>query len=303
MQRFFSRSVLFLLLFSAMVSQPWGAGRGFGGGEVFAQDADVIAAKEAFEVAKELGTADAWNAFLASYPTGFYADMARAYLKKAGGQSEPAAVPVVSSGKASERQCSERAELRSQSSSEPTKITFVNKSGMYRAFLWIDFEGNLQDYGGLNSGEQITFDTYRTHPWMVATGPGDCLQIFLPAAEPATVELFRLDADNPKPSTPPRAKPTEAKKKPLACGKNYKLRNGECVLLQNCGKNAYRSAEGDCYCKKGYQLRNGKCVWRQDKQGFEVEPWKKPGCKTWQAQCNKGNGNACRKYEETCQVN
>lgn len=41
-----------------------------------------LSAKEAFKAAKDLGTADAWNAFLASYPNGFEADLARAYLKK-----------------------------------------------------------------------------------------------------------------------------------------------------------------------------------------------------------------------------
>lgn len=38
--------------------------------------------KEAFEAAKELGTLEAWDAFLANYPTGFRADLARAYIKK-----------------------------------------------------------------------------------------------------------------------------------------------------------------------------------------------------------------------------
>ena len=81
------------------------------------------------------------------------------------------------------------------------------------------------------------------------------------------------------------------------------LKNGECVLQQNCGKNAYRSAEGDCYCKKGYEMRNGKCQWPQNKNGFEIAPWKKGGCSGWQAQCNQGNGEACGKYEANCQVN
>ena len=54
--------------------------------------AQGVTAKEAFEAAKELGTAAAWNAFLASYPTGFYADLARAYLKKLAG-SVPDAGP------------------------------------------------------------------------------------------------------------------------------------------------------------------------------------------------------------------
>jgi hypothetical protein len=270
--------------------------------------------KSAFESAKELGTADAWNAFLGSYPSGFYADMARAYLKKVGdtppepSTPKPAAAAVIppSSGRAGERSCSDIKSLRSQHSREPTRITFVNQSGMYRAIMWIDFDGSFKDFGGLNSGEEMVLDTFRTHPWMIATGPGDCLQIFLPAAEPATVRLERLAADDGPVSKPVAKKEVEKKAPPpqkLKCAKNYKLKNGECVLLQNCGKNAYRSPEGDCYCKKGYVMRNGQCQWPQDKNGFEVAPWKKGGCSTWQAQCNQGNGGACGKYEENCQVN
>jgi hypothetical protein len=273
--------------------------------------------KDAYQSAKELGTKEAWDAFLASYPKGFYADMARAYLKKLETQPEaaapvaPAAAPLApSSARAGERPCADRNALRSEHSREPTKITFVNKSGMYRAFQWIDFDGKLKDYGGINPGEQITFDTFRTHPWRVATGPGDCLQIFMPAAEPATVELQRLPADDAparddaEAEPPRREKQAEkTKKKTLVCGKNYKLKNGECVLLQNCGKNAYRTAEGDCTCKKGYKMKNGTCQWPTDKQGFEIAPWKKSGCKTWQAQCAQGNNNACGQYEANCQVN
>lgn len=268
-------------------------------------DAGHAREKDAFESAKELGTVDAWNAFLAAYPSGFHADLARAYVKKLGEQpASPQLAP--SSARAAERSCADLSALRSEKSSEPTKITFVNTSGMYRAILWIDFEGNQQSYGGLNSGDQVTYDTFRTHPWMIATGPGDCLQIFLPAAEPATVDLVRLAADDPPPAKrqdPPKRQAEPQKKQKLVCAKNYTLKNGKCVLLQNCGKHAYRSPEGDCYCNKGYVMRNGKCAWPQDKQGFEVAPWKKSGCKGLQAQCSQGNRNACIKYEETCQVN
>ena len=61
-------------------------------------EADV-SAKEAFATAKELGTADAWNAFLESYPDGFYANMARAYLAKlsAGGEAAPSAAQAAPS--------------------------------------------------------------------------------------------------------------------------------------------------------------------------------------------------------------
>jgi len=50
--------------------------------------------KDAFESAKELGSADAWNAFLNAYPSGFYADMARAYLKKLDGETAAPAAPA-----------------------------------------------------------------------------------------------------------------------------------------------------------------------------------------------------------------
>ena len=51
----------------------------------------------------------------------------------------------------------------------------------------------------------------------------------------------------------------------LKCAKGYKKVRGECVMLQNCGANAYRSPEGDCYCNKNYDMQNGKCVRRQKK--------------------------------------
>lgn len=56
---------------------------------------DDVSAREAFGAAKELGTAEAWNAFLESYPDGFYADLARAYVKKLGGDAAaPVAAPA-----------------------------------------------------------------------------------------------------------------------------------------------------------------------------------------------------------------
>ncbi len=268
------------------------------------------AAEAAFNSTKELGTIDAWNAFLSNYPTGFYADLARAYVKKLTEQAPIAAPAAAPSGTAQEISCSERSRLRAQTSDVASIVTFVNTSKMYRAILRIDTDGTIKDHGNLGPGQRLTVETFVTHPWMIATGPGDCLQMFLPVAGLSTIKLGPMPADGPQPDAKPEAKPEtakpakkDAKKETLVCAKNYKLRNGACVLVQNCGKNAYRSDEGDCYCKKNYEMRNGNCVWKQDKQGFEVEPWKKPGCNTWQAQCSQGNNKACRQYEATCQVN
>ena len=47
--------------------------------------ASGLTEKEAFQLAKDLDTADAWNAFLKIYPQGFFADLAKGYLAKNGG--------------------------------------------------------------------------------------------------------------------------------------------------------------------------------------------------------------------------
>ena len=99
------------------------------------------------------------------------------------------AQPVPSSARAGQKSCAELRGLRSQKSTEPTQLTFVNESGMYRALLWIDFQGSPKDFGGLNSGERKTVSTFRGHPWMIATGPGDCIYVVMPAAESAVVRL------------------------------------------------------------------------------------------------------------------
>ena len=58
-------------------------------------DAEIRALEDAearaFEAAKELGTVEAWDAFLSNHADGFYADLARAYLKKLAGPGDPPA--------------------------------------------------------------------------------------------------------------------------------------------------------------------------------------------------------------------
>ncbi len=56
--------------------------------------ADDVTIKQAFDDAKELGSVEAWTVFLESYPTGFHANLARAYLKKLKGGESAAEAPV-----------------------------------------------------------------------------------------------------------------------------------------------------------------------------------------------------------------
>ncbi len=54
---------------------------------------DGINEKEAFESTKELGTIEGWEAFLNAFPTGFRADLARAYVKHLAGSGRATAPP------------------------------------------------------------------------------------------------------------------------------------------------------------------------------------------------------------------
>jgi hypothetical protein len=139
------------------------------------------AAEKAFNAAKELGTAEAWNAFLASYPTGFHADLARAYLKKIEGGTPPATAQAATpSPPAEELSCKQVGKLKSGKSDEPVKIRFVNESGATLIIQWIDFNGAPKEYAELQPGAEVTQDTFASHPWIAAYQEGSCRQLFLP---------------------------------------------------------------------------------------------------------------------------
>ena len=147
------------------------------------------AEKSAFNAAKELGTVEAWNAFLSNYPTGFHADLARAYVKKLAGSAPPPAQPrpphrLPPPQRRSRPRTScpapTRAKLKSERSDKPAKIRFVNESGATLVIQWIDFKGALKEYSQLQPGAELTQDTFITHPWVAAYQEGSCRQMFLP---------------------------------------------------------------------------------------------------------------------------
>jgi len=225
--------------------------------------ADASAEKDAFNSAKELGTADAWNAFLSNYPKGFRADLARAYLKKLedGEDTAKAAPAKLETVTATERACRDRSKLRSESSDGPARIKFRNVSGMYRSIMWIDFDGTTKDYGGLNAGEELVVETFVTHPWMVATGPGDCIQIFMPGAGEADVKLLRASVDDgPKKTEPAKSKPVTTKKSPLDYARENCKETGGYWTGKTC-KASKNAKVGKC--KPGYVWSSeaGACQW------------------------------------------
>ncbi len=221
--------------------------------------------KEAFDSAKELGTVAAFEAFLANYPSGFFADLAHAYINKLSEAAAsppappppapppPAPTPTAIPGLGPDPSCKDLFKVKSQNSATPAKITFVNKSGMYRSIMWLDFSGQPKNYANLNSGQQITLDTYLTHAWMVTDGPGNCIEIVLPHAGTRVVELTGPELAPPPPqrkASPPPAPPPVKKATTPKCRSRSVLVDGKCILKSNTAD----------YCGPGYHLKGNKCV-------------------------------------------
>jgi hypothetical protein len=168
------------LICAAVLLAPVGSPGPWPSSAAHAQDAT----EKAFNAAKELGTAEAWNAFLTNYPTGFHADLARAYLKKLEGGTPPPPPPAVEAAvpasPAQEVNCKQAKKIKSERSDEPVKIRFVNESDATLIIQWIDFKGALKEYAELKPGAEITQDTFATHPWIAAYQEGSCRQLFLP---------------------------------------------------------------------------------------------------------------------------
>jgi hypothetical protein len=226
-----------------------------------------VSEKEAFESAKELGTVEAWDAFLSNYPTGFHADLARAYVKKLGEASSPqsgqtppqqAAAPVMrpSIGRiarapsqkevrdqpnAARLTCNQRSGLSTLESATPARISFINYSKKPFDVYWIDQNGATQLFGEIKPQRQAAVETFLTQPWLVADLSGNCIAIAMPNPGP---QVFVVGA--PEEAAKPQKKVTKKK----GCGSGRIRVDGKCLS----------NSQAVGYCGPGYMASGGTCV-------------------------------------------
>lgn len=261
-----------------------------------AQPTGDAAEKEAFEGAKELGTADAWRAFLKNFQTGFRADLARAYLKKLdGGQAAaPPTTPNSVTAAAEPISCKQAHQLKSKNSVTAARITFINKSGAMRVIQWKTFDGGYKDYGTLEPGQELVQDTFLTHPWIVANGPGDCAQAFLPVPgssiaildvtnEQVAERVGDDDGDNSGASSKKSSKKQRDAESDHGPTPEQSCRDigqvyyeGTCVQKKS-KKKAEKSARKSC-AELDMDYRNGQCVAKYKKDKERLKKQKKKGC-------------------------
>lgn len=263
------------------------------------------AEKQAFEAAKELGTIAAWEAFISSHSTGFYADLARAYVKKlkAGDTSEsdtsaeqapPQAVPKMmrpSVGRialapkpssikdlpvAAKLPCRSRQAVRSESSTEPSRIRFINYSDDPIQVFWIDGDGNDQLLAEIKKDREAAVETFVTQPWLVSDADGNCIAIALPNPGPQIFAVgFEEAYENASSQKSSSKKKSSNEKKSSKKTKSGSCRSGQIRVEGKC----MTKKESVGFCGPGYEARNGKCVHRKSSN---------PPAKPSKPKCPKG---------------
>jgi hypothetical protein len=76
--------------------------------------------------------------------------------------------------------CNLEPTLRSTSGEWAAVITFSNQRTEPIELIWLDYAGKRRSYGPLAAGASRVQGTYATHPWIIATRSGACLEIRVP---------------------------------------------------------------------------------------------------------------------------
>lgn len=226
--------------------------------------------KESFESAKELGTVEAWEAFISNYPSGFRSDLARAYIKQLGeGQTASSPPPPPAP--------------------MPPGDDFPVVAGSWGGVVRSGPGQNYKKVGSLREGQQVTLmgrsDVVEDgFPWFKIAyegGTGYQWGGILCSAGAERADLFKTCPAAAK-AAPAKTAPAEqpAKKKTATgCAKNQIRIEGRCVLKQDAAS----------FCGPGFRLKGNKCV-----EGF-AEPKKQKQLPSWQVEaikkgCRPGQG-------------
>ena len=230
---------------AALLSPAFGPDHGLGLHQGRAQAETAEAAEKAFAAAKELGTAEAWNAFLANYPTGFHADLARAYLKKleTPGDQPQTAAPAPAA---------------------PPPDDFPVVAGSWGGVVRSGPGQSYRKVDSLEEGQEVTLmartDVIENgYPWFKIAyeddGKGYQWGGILCSVEEKRPDLFKTcpdsDAEDEKDESETSAKPkTKTKAATKRCSSGRVMIDGKCIQKG--------AAAG--YCGPGYRPQGGKCV-------------------------------------------
>lgn len=229
-------------------------------GRALAQPSSVE--KEAFEAAKELGTADAWNAFLANYSTGFHADLARAYLKKLEGEAAAAPPSAPPPSQASQF--------------DDFPVAAGSWGGIVRS-------GPGQGYDkvtSLDEGDPVTLMartdvTWNGYPWFKIAYGNDKRGFqwggILCAIGTERPDIYKTCTKVNAQSSDPE--PKSSSNSGSKCSSRSMLIDGKCIL----------KSQATSYCGPGFKPQGGRCVSRYQQAPQPSRP-RCPQGQVWNAQ-------------------
>ncbi len=85
--------------------------------------------------------------------------------------------------------CNEESALRSEATTTPTSIVFINKSNDIRKVYWLDHTGKRIPYGRLMDGNVLSLRTYITHPWVITDDEDNCKFIYMPTTSAQSIAI------------------------------------------------------------------------------------------------------------------
>ena len=142
---------------------------------------------------KDSGDAAMFRDYLARFPDGVFASIAReriaALTAPRTALAAPTAPSVDDAPAGTDASCATEPRLKSQTGNRPITLTFKNVSSEALSAYWLDYGGKRVFYHRLGGGESYTQPTYMTHPWVFVDGAGRCRMVVLPDPSRNTVSV------------------------------------------------------------------------------------------------------------------
>jgi uncharacterized membrane protein YedE/YeeE len=96
----------------------------------------------------------------------------------------PGSIPDITPARGMEWQ-----QLRSQHGTQQTAVRFINATGVILELHWIDWNGQLQQYGTIEPGREWVQITYLGHPFLLRTAEGRDVAVVAPLPRPGIARI------------------------------------------------------------------------------------------------------------------
>jgi hypothetical protein len=83
--------------------------------------------------------------------------------------------------------------LRSQHGTRQTVVRFINETEVPLKLNWVDWGGQLRDYGTIQPGTDLVMPTYLGHPFLLRNAEGRDVAVVEPLSQPAVAKISSAD--------------------------------------------------------------------------------------------------------------